>query len=141
MSYGIPESLFTLNTNSAYQSPADFDSRLMYTDVTLVASSGDEGAFGLYNPDASSHDITDKVAEWPAVSPDVLSVGGTTLPLSPNNPMGDYPGTGSGGETGWSLPPAGEFPPPGNHYGGSGGGMSPVGTSGDGAARSRSCEH
>jgi subtilase family serine protease len=49
--------------------------------VTFVAASGDEGSW--YGPD------------WPASSPDVLSVGGTTLYLA--NSSGTY-----GGETGWS---------------------------------------
>src|SRR5207302_1140307 len=49
--------------------------------VTFVASSGDSGSW--YGP------------EWPASSPNVLSVGGTTLGLKDSS--GTY-----GGETGWS---------------------------------------
>lgn len=49
--------------------------------VTFVAASGDEGSW--YGP------------EWPASSPNVLSVGGTTLTLA--NSSGAY-----GSETGWA---------------------------------------
>ena len=50
--------------------------------VTFVASSGDDGA----------------PAEWPAVSPNVLSVGGTALTLGPGNVWSSEVGwSGSGG--------------------------------------------
>jgi hypothetical protein len=51
--------------------------------VTFVAASGDTGG----------------QSAWPATSPNVLSVGGTDLPL---NSFGTYPGTGTVGEIGWS---------------------------------------
>lgn len=59
-----------------------------YPNVTFVASSGDTGT-----------------VSWPAVSPDVLSVGGSSLTINSN---GSY-----GGETAWN-----------NSYGSSGGGTS-----------------
>jgi len=84
MSWGVPE----------FASETQYDSYFGAPGVTFVAASGDNGAGTI----------------WPAVSPNVLAVGGTTLEISSS---GDY-----GGETGW-----------GNGFrsassGGSGGGIS-----------------
>ena len=64
---------------SEFKGENSYDSDLLssHTGVTFVASSGDSGA----------------PAAWPAVSPNVLSVGGTTLNLS---------GSTYSSETGWS---------------------------------------
>ena len=56
-----------------------------HTGITYVAASGDQGAAG--------------GASWPASSPNVLSVGATTLTLAPNGTyMGEsvWPGSGGG---------------------------------------------
>ncbi|MGO9924476.1 MAG: hypothetical protein ACLQIB_58585 [Isosphaeraceae bacterium] len=93
------------------------DKDFQATGVTFLVASGDQGAFGDYNIDSGSTTLTPEV---PATSPDVIAVGGTTLPL---DGAGDYPGTESGGEAGWSL---GSDGPPGTsyYYGSSGGGIS-----------------
>src|SRR5262249_51839859 len=72
MSWGVPE----------FRTEAQYDSVFATPGVTFVAASGDSGA----------------QTSWPAVSPNVLSVGGTTLQISSS---GTYLG-----ETGWgSRPP------------------------------------
>jgi hypothetical protein len=59
--------------SSEFSSESSYDSNFTtpagHTGVTFVASSGDSGG----------------VVEWPAASPNVLSVGGTTLSLNSNN--------------------------------------------------------
>lgn len=62
---------------SEFSSETAYDSYFNHPGVTFVASSGDQGA----------------PTSWPAVSPNVLAVGGTTLT---QNPDGTY------SETGWS---------------------------------------
>jgi len=61
-----------------------YDNYFVHAGVTFVASSGDTGA----------------PASYPSASPNVLSVGGTSLQNLDAN--GDYPGTGPYGEVGWS---------------------------------------
>jgi subtilase family serine protease len=76
MSWGGPE--FSGETSSTYEN--HFTTPAGHIGVTFIASSGDGGS--------------GNGPEWPAVSPNVLSVGGTSLTLN-----------GSGGyvsETGWS---------------------------------------
>ena len=75
MSWGTNE----FSNESAYDSL--FTTTLGHKPVTFVAASGDQGSW--YGPD------------WPAISSNVLSVGGTTL--SVQNSSGTY-----GNETGWS---------------------------------------
>jgi len=69
---------------SEFAGETAYDSHLTtpvgHTGITFVASSGDSGAF---------HGLA-----WPSASPNVLSVGGTTLKLTSS---GDY-----GSESGWS---------------------------------------
>jgi hypothetical protein len=73
MSWGGGEFLGETGFDSSYFDQAG---------VTFVASSGDDGA----------------PAEWPAVSPNVLSVGGTALTLGPGNVWSSEVGwSGSGG--------------------------------------------
>jgi hypothetical protein len=74
-----------------FSSESSFDSFFTTPGITYTAASGD-------SPGAS----------WPSSSPNVISVGGTTLPL---DAAGDYP---TGNETGWSN----------SIYGSSGGGTS-----------------
>ncbi len=73
MSFGgsisIPDSTFTTPSG--------------HPGVTFLASTGDDG----------------EPADPPATSPNVVSVGGTVLPL---DSAGDYPGTGVTGEIGWN---------------------------------------
>lgn len=64
---------------SEFSSEASYDSHFQHAGVVYLASSGDNG-YG---------------TSWPAVSPYVVSVGGTTLPL-------DASGNRTGAETGWS---------------------------------------
>jgi len=85
MSWGTPEFLGESTYDSIFNTPG----------VTFVAASGDSGAWS--GP------------MYPAVSPYVLAVGGTSLQNLDAN--GDYPGTGPNGEVAWS---------------GSGGGISQV---------------
>jgi hypothetical protein len=59
MSWGGPEFFGQQNKDSIFTTPAG------HTPVSFVAASGDEGSYG--------------GAEWPASSPNVLSVGGTSL--------------------------------------------------------------
>jgi hypothetical protein len=68
MSWGAPETLAT----------ATWDAALNCQDITLFASTGDSGA----------------EVNWPAVSPHVVAVGGTTLTLDSSNVVTS--------ETGWS---------------------------------------
>ena len=74
MSLGLTE--FSAETNH--------DSNFAVPGVTFLASTGDNGANSAY----------------PAYSPNVVAVGGTTLQSLDSS--GDYPGTGTNGEIGWS---------------------------------------
>jgi hypothetical protein len=86
LSYGIPEStLFGAGIDQQ-----QLDSGFTTPGVTFLASSGDHGIFG--------NGGSQVIANYPAASPNVVSVGGTTLTI---DPAGDYPGTGSSGEVGW----------------------------------------
>ncbi len=79
MSWGFYETPVLKKYDAVLQSPTAGPNA--GTGVTFVASSGDDG--GLYGP------------EYPASSPNVLSVGGTALTLNPN---GTYKA-----ETAWSF--------------------------------------
>ncbi|HEX4146263.1 MAG TPA: S53 family peptidase [Pirellulales bacterium] len=78
MSWGASEFSSEANYNSYFTTPAG------HTGVSFVASSGDSGAGAL----------------WPAISTNVLSVGGTSLTLGKNNTYGS--------ETAWSGSGGGE---------------------------------
>jgi hypothetical protein len=84
MSWGIPETPSETTWDSFFTTPG----------VTFVAASGDNGAGTI----------------WPAVSPNVVSVGGTTLRLGKSGAIASETGWGSGSYS-WL-------------YGGSGGGFS-----------------
>jgi hypothetical protein len=65
-----------------FSGETSYDSHFAHSGVTYVASAGDSGS----------------VAEWPAVSPSVVAVGGTTLKLdSSGNYLGEGGWSGSGG--------------------------------------------
>jgi subtilase family serine protease len=64
---------------SEFSSQASYESHFQHSGVTFLASSGDNGSG----------------ASWPATSPSVVSVGGTTLPL-------DAVGNLTSPESGWS---------------------------------------
>ena len=68
-----------------YSGELSLDSTFQQPGVTFLASTGDEGA----------------PPEYPASSPHVVAVGGTSLYNLDSK--GDYPGTGTNGEVGWSL--------------------------------------
>ncbi len=86
LSYGIPESdLGALNLNEQ-----TIDSYFTTPGVTFVVAAGDSGIYG-----NGGHQIT---ADYPAASPNVLAVGGTSVVF---DSAGDYPGTGSSGEIAW----------------------------------------
>src|SRR5271157_1512722 len=81
---------------------SDFTTPTSHIGMTFVASTGDYG---------STNGGTSNALEWPAASPNVMAVGGTTLELNPN---GTYLG-----ETGWSV-----GSDPSNPSSGTGGGVS-----------------
>ena len=86
LSYGEPESDLAESGISETQLDADFTT----PGVTFLAASGDSGAYG---------DGGYQVAvNYPAASPNVVSVGGTSIMI---DSAGDYPGTGPSGEVGW----------------------------------------
>lgn len=70
--------------SSEFSSVTNDDSHFNHSGVAYVASAGDSGS----------------EVEWPAVSPDVIAVGGTTLNVDNNgNYLGESAWSGSGGGT------------------------------------------
>ena len=105
LSYGVSEASMA----AAGLTQKSFDSDFTAPGVTFLAASGDSGIYG----DGGFH----VVADYPAASPNILSVGGTSIVI---DAAGDYPGTGPSGETAWGD---------GNNSGvdgGGGGGLSSV---------------
>jgi subtilase family serine protease len=94
MSWGGPESSADRQYDGIFTTPAG------HTGVTFVASSGDSGFFN--SPRSNQVGV-----EWPASSPNVLSVGGTTLAVTASGAFA--------GESAWNL----SYQP---SYGWSGGG-------------------
>ena len=76
LSYGEPESFL----NAAYERALDSD--FTAPGVTFLAASGDYGIYG--------NGGTAVAANYPAASPDVVSVGGTAIVV--DSSTGDYPG-------------------------------------------------
>ena len=105
LSYGLPENSFA----SLGLSQQTFDSYFTTPGVTFLAAAGDSGIFGNggFQP----------TADYPAASPNVVAVGGTSIVI---DSAGDYPGTGPSGEIAW-----GDGPSSGQD-GGGGGGLSAV---------------
>ena len=90
LSYALPES-FLAEVGVNEQS---YDAGFTTPGVTFLAASGDEGIYG---------DGGEQVAvNYPSASPNVVSVGGTSIVIDSN---GDYPGTGTSGETAWGDGP------------------------------------
>ena len=104
LSYGIPESALT----QARLSEKSFDSDFTTPGVTFLAAAGDTGIFGCGGNQA--------VADYPAASPNVVSVGGTSIVI---DAAGDYPGTGPSGEVAWGEETQ-------NGFEGGGGGLSDI---------------
>jgi subtilase family serine protease len=82
LAVGQGASVVSMSWGSAeFSGETSYDSHFAVPGVTFVASSGDKGA----------------VVEWPAISPNVLSVGGTTLTLSGGTYGSESAWSGSGG--------------------------------------------
>ena len=91
--------------------PTQLDSDFTTPGVTFLAASGDTGIYG-----SGGNQFA---ANYPAASPNVVSVGGTSIVI---DSAGDYPGTGPSGEVAW-----GDGTKSGSvGGGGSGGGLSTV---------------
>ncbi|MGO9468383.1 MAG: MBG domain-containing protein [Isosphaeraceae bacterium] len=85
LSYGLPESSL-----SAAQEKS-FDADFTTPNVTFLAAAGDSGIYG--------NGGFEPTADYPAASPNVVAVGGTSIVIDSN---GDYPGTGEqSGEVAW----------------------------------------
>jgi hypothetical protein len=80
MSFGYGEFSNDTATDSTFTTPSG------HPGVTFVAATGDSGEPGFY----------------PAFSPNVLAVGGTTLSVDANGNRAAQPGDGGTGESGWS---------------------------------------
>ena len=104
LSYGGAEASLGFNQTS-------FDSYFTTPGVTFVVAAGDSG---IYVSDTSYVS-----ADYPAASPNVVAVGGTSITI---DAAGDYPGTGASGEVAW-----GSGSKSGTN-GGGGGGLSTVET-------------
>jgi hypothetical protein len=105
LSYGEAE--YDLSESGIDES--QLDSNFTTTGVTFLAASGDSGIYG-----DGGYQIA---VNYPAASPDVVSVGGTSIVI---DSAGDYPGTGDAGEVGWGSGSSSASD------GGSGGGLSEV---------------
>ncbi len=109
LSYGGPEA----GVSATGETPQELDAGFTTPGVTFLAASGDHGAYG--NGGFSLE------VDYPAASPNVVAVGGTSVVF---DAAGDYPGTGTTGEVGW-----GDGTQSGGKNGsGSGGGLSTVET-------------
>ncbi len=105
LSYGEPESAVAGSGINEKQLDSDFTT----AGVTFLAASGDSGIYGDGGRQVA--------ANYPSASPDIVSVGGTSIVI---DSAGDYPGTGSSGETAW-----GDGTSSGSD-GGGGGGLSSI---------------
>jgi hypothetical protein len=112
MSYGWPENELAqagINEHS-------YDSIFTAPGKTFLAASGDTGIYG----DGG----TQPTADYPAASPNVVAVGGTSITI---DSAGDYPGTGTSGEVTWGDGPyTGPYNDYSGNLGGGGGGLSSV---------------
>jgi len=89
LSWGEPEQALGQRFVSAYSS---IFSQAASSHITIVASSGDSGASG---QDENGNYYRHPVASWPATSPFVTAVGGTTLNLNAS-------GARNGHDTAWN---------------------------------------
>ncbi len=114
LSYGLDED----SMEESGLTETSFDSDFTTPNVTFLAASGDTGIYGSGDPSPVDTD-------YPASSPNVVSVGGTSIVIGTPD---DYPGTSSSGEVAWgngthSYSPNYD-PPDGGGLGGGGGGLS-----------------
>jgi Bacterial Ig-like domain (group 3) len=86
LSYGEPESSLA----ASGLDEQSFDSDFTTPGVTFLAAAGDSGIY-----EDGSYQIA---ANYPAASPNIVSVGGTSIVI---DAAGDYPGTGPSGEVAW----------------------------------------
>ncbi len=89
----------TCETNVSKQHQADMDkvyARAVAQGVNIMVASGDSGAAGC------AGSSTKKVADWPASSPNVVAVGGTTYGVSSSGKMAETAWSGSSAATGGS---------------------------------------
>ncbi len=107
LSYGINES----SLDAAGLSQTSLDSYFTTPGVTFLAAAGDSGIYA-----SGTRTVA---ADYPAASPNVVAVGGTSLVI---DAAGDYPGTGSAGEVAWGTGSQSGID------GGGGGGLSSVAT-------------
>ncbi len=107
LSYGVQEA----DVADLGPGPSQLDANFTTPGVTFLAASGDSGAYG-----SGGYQFA---VNYPAASPNVVSVGGTSIVI---DSAGDYPGTGPTGEVGW-----GDGTNSGSvGGGGSGGGLSTI---------------
>jgi subtilase family serine protease len=121
MSYGFPEDQIPANQLAGYD--ADFTTPANHIGITFVASAGDDGAgFQQRYPSNNGNEPP----EYPASSPNVVGVGGTTL-IFPGNGSSAYPGVATSpdgvGESAWGNGSLSYYRTD-NPGGGSGGGIS-----------------
>jgi hypothetical protein len=76
---------------SAALAEKSVDADFTTSGVTFLAASGDTGIYG----NGVRRQV---VADYPAASPNIVAVGGTSLVI---DSAGDYPGTGTSGEVAW----------------------------------------
>jgi hypothetical protein len=105
LSYGMPEPSVAASGLNQHSLDANFTT----SGVTFLAASGDSGIYG-----NGGYQVA---ANYPAASPNIVSVGGTSITI---DPAGDYPGTGSSGEVAWG------YGSQSGTSGGGGGGLSSV---------------
>ena len=91
------------------------DSDFTTNGVTFLAASGDTGIYGNGVP-------RQVVADYPAASPNIVAVGGTSIVI---DSAGDYPGTGTSGEVAWGNG-TNSYAPQYGGAGGGGGGLSQI---------------
>ena len=108
LSYGEPESVIA----AAGLDEQSFDTDFTTPNVTFLAAAGDSGIYGDGGRAVA--------ANYPSASPNVVSVGGTSIVI---DSAGDYPGTGASGEVAWGD---GTDSGSANSGGGGGGGLSAV---------------
>ncbi len=104
LSYGEAESDLAASGVNESQYDSDFTT----AGVTFLAASGDTGIY--------ADDGTEISVNYPSASPNVVSVGGTSIVI---DSAGDYPGTGPTGEIAWGEETE-------NGFEGGGGGSSTV---------------
>ena len=84
LSYGEPESVLAASGLNQQSLDSDFTT----PGVTFLAASGDSGIYG-----NGGYQVA---ADYPAASPNIVSVGGTSIVI---DSAGDYPGTGTLGRS------------------------------------------